>query len=195
MSGFDSTVELVKQAMNEELYANPAHDSVHGYFEQFVGEPAIKLVTLSGTGATSVNLFQLIGTVEIVQIHGCIVDATSMATLTGAHWDLWDSTAALPITKNDGVLSAMAVGTFFYKNANLTITMAVSNNSVGRVNEPTTGVKAFTPFVITQKTGANTYIRFTYTTAVNPINAQLCFHINYIPHTYDGVNKGTLTAV
>jgi len=187
--------DIVKQAMNEALSSSPDIDSVHEYHEQSVGEPVENLITLSGTGATSRNLFQVVGTVELMQMYGCVADSTSMANLTGAHWELYDSLAAVDLTKNDGVLSGMAVGTFFYKNATAAVTMAVNNNVVGAMSEAVTGVKAFTPFVITQKFGADTFIRFTYTTTTNPINAQLYFRMRFRPHVYDGVNRGTLVAV
>lgn len=171
-------------------------DSVHDYFHQGVGESATKEITLAAdAGSESVNIFQLTGTVEIVGIHGFITDATTLTNLTGASLQLYDSAAAVQITKNDGVLSGLGVGTLIVKNAAATVTMAVASNAAGAVTESSTiPAQAFAPFFITQKTGANTYVRFTYTTTDSPIDAKIFWHVRYKPESH-GVVTGTLTAV
>jgi hypothetical protein len=170
-------------------------DSNHDYWHQSVGESLSNEITLAASGGSeSLNIAQLTGTVEIVSIHGFISDATTLANLTGGSLQLWDSTAAVQITKNDGVLSGMAVGTLLVKNAAATDTISIANNATGVVTEAATLSKAFEPFFITQKTGANTYIRWTYTTSDTPIDAKIFWHIRYRPESHGAVT-GTLVAV
>lgn len=170
-------------------------DSIHDYFHKGIGESVNKVITLAASGGSeSVNIFQLTNTVRIVSIHGFVETATTFTNCTAAQFDLWDSTAAVALTKNDGVLSGMAVGTFFAKNAAATVTMAVANNATGVLTEGASLSKAFAPFFITQKTGANTYVRFTYTTSDAPIAATLGIHCRFIPESWNGT-RGTLTAV
>jgi len=186
---------FTKAELNVPISWTAEVDSVHDYLEQSSGEYVYKTITLSANNTSaSVNIFQLTGTVEVMQIFGSIATKTTLANLTAWYFDLYDSTASVPLTKNDGVLSAMAVGTIFYKNAAASVTMAIGNNAAWAMEEAATGVKAFMPFMITQKTWANTYIRFNYTTTDAPINATLRISVRYRPHTAGWV-KGTLIAV
>jgi hypothetical protein len=74
-------------------------DSIHSYFHASVGEGVSKVITLGGTGATSLNIFQLTGTVEVLSLHGFITAAATLTNMTGVHFELWDSTAAVDLTK------------------------------------------------------------------------------------------------
>jgi len=187
--------ETLLNTLNEAMPSSPVVDSVHHYLEHGEGETVTKTITLSASGATaSENIFQLTGTVEIVGLHGGIVDATTLTNLTAGHFELYDSAAAVDLTKNDGVLSGMAVGTFIMKNAVASVTMGIANNVAGALTEGATGVKSFQSFFVTQKTGANTYIRFTYTTSDAPINAQIFIEARYKSHN-NGTVDGTITAV
>lgn len=169
--------------------------SVHDYFHDSTGESVTKEITLSADATTaSENIFQLTGSVEIVSIYGCITDATTLTNCTAAQLQLWDSTAAVQITKNDGVLSGLGVGSIMLKNAAATVTMAIADNAAGAVTEGSSLSKAYAPFFVTQKTGANTYIRFTYTTTDSPINAKIAWTVRYRPKACDGT-LGTLVAV
>jgi hypothetical protein len=170
-------------------------DSIHDYFHASVGEPVTTEITLAASGgAESINMFQLTGTVEVVSIHGFVSEATTLANLTGGSLQLWDSTAAIQITKNDGVLSGMGVGTLLVKNAVAANTIAIADNAVGALTEGASLAKAFAPFFITQKLGADTYIRWTYTTSDTPIDAKIFWHIKFRPEAH-GAIIGTLVAV
>ena len=181
-------------AFNIDIPSGPEGDSVHDYLEQVSGEHISNIITLTGTGATSVNIFQLTGTVEILQLHGAVLTADTLTDMTAVHWELFADAAAVDITKNDGDLSAMAVGTFFAKTGAASVTMGINDNVAAAMIEPAAGPKAFAPFIITQMTGTATYLRLTYTTTDDPIVATLGMSVRYRPHTAAGVS-GTLTAV
>jgi len=186
--------DLMK-TLNKPMDASPEVDSVHEKLDSAVGSQVTKVITLSASNTTaSENIFQITGTVEITSLHGGIADTTVLTNLTAAHFDLYDSTAAVDITRNQGVLSGLAVGTFFVKDGAVANDFSVCDNVAGAICEPASGNRAFAPFLLTQKTGANTFVRFTYTTTDAPINAQLRIEIRYIAH-HDGNAEGTLVAV
>lgn len=169
--------------------------SVHDYLRDSTGWTASKEITLAGNaGPESVNIFQITGSCEIVSIYAAISEVTTLANLTAGHLELWDGSAAVDITLNDGVLSGMGVGTILSKNGLVTDTIGISDNSVGAVMEASTPAKAYVPFFVTQKTGVATYIRWTYTTTDAPIAAKMIWGCRYRPRAYDGV-LGTLAAV
>jgi len=140
---------------------------------------------LAGTGATSVNLFQITGAVRVKSIYGQITAKTTLANMTAAHFNLYDSTASVEITKSDGVLSGLAVGTTVAKLAVNTTTAVVLNNAAGAYSD-----LPLYPFIVVQKTAANTFIQWKYSTTDNPIAATMTFHIVYEP-----IGTGTLVAV
>jgi len=184
-------IQAVLEAMQIALPDdNEQTDSVHDYFHRISGTLKNKVITLTASAATqSLNCFQLTGSIEIFKLYGVITTATTLTNCTAAYFNLYDSTDVVALTKNDGVLSGMAVGTLFVKNASAGTTMAVANNVAGALTEPASN-KSFYPFIITQKTVADTYIRFTYTTSDTPIAATLTIYCEYSP-----IGDGTLTEV
>ena len=166
--------------------------SIMGYVKRIHGTILSKQITLSANNTTaSVNIFQLTGTVKIRRLYAFITEKTTLANLTVGSFDLYDSTAVVQLTKADGVLSGCAVGTFIVKSEKNDMTWAKADNVAGAIVEPTyEGSELFSYFTITQKTGANTYVRFTYTTTDAPINAKITVYAEYIP-----LGGGTLEAV
>jgi hypothetical protein len=170
--------ELI-QALNASIPDGQEVNSVHDYLERSVGDVISKTITINANDTSaSVNVFQVTGSIEIIRLYGVITTATTLTNCTGAYFNLYDGTASVALTKNDGVLSGMAVGTAFIKNATATTTMAVADNAVGAVTEASSA-KFFYPAIVTQKTGANTYIRFTYTTTDAPADATFTIFAEY----------------
>lgn len=139
------------------------------------GSIATKAVTMDANNTTAnVNCFQITGTVQILKIYGILTAKTTLTNCTATYFDLYDSTAALEITNNDGVLSGLAVGTTMVKTAIATTTATIIDNAAGAVSDTT-----FLPFFVEQKTGANTYIRFNYTTTDAPADAVMTVYVEY----------------
>lgn len=139
------------------------------------GSLASKAVTMNASNTTAnVNCFQITGTVNILKIYGILTAKTTLTNCTATYFDLYDSTAAVEITKSDGVLSGLAVGTTMIKTAVNTTTATIIDNVAGAVSDTT-----FLPFFVEQKTGANTYIRFNYTTTDAPANAVMTVYVEY----------------
>jgi len=180
--------------LNKDLQEDNNEDnSTHAHLDRCSGHLLSNDITLSANNAAaSVNIFQITGSIEVYRIYGSIKTAGTLTDCDSAYFDLYDSTTAFPITKNDGDIGGMGVGTFFSKEGVATVTMTVIDPVAGSVVEPATDKKAFTPFIVTQKTGANTYVRFTYTTTDTPIAAVLSMHIEYREPPSGG---GTIVAV
>ena len=172
---------LTLQSFNKVLPEDDADvNSVHLHLDRAAGHVISTDITLDeNNGSANVNCFQVVGSVEVYRIYGTVKTATTFANCTAAYFDLYDSSNPFVITKNDGVLSGLGVGAFFTKEAIKTVTMTVIDNVAGSVTEPTTEKKQFTPFIVTQKTGADTFIRFNYTTSDAPIDAVLTIYVEY----------------
>lgn len=124
----------------------------------------------------NVNLFQLTGRAILKNIYGVLTSKTTLANMTGVHFNLNDGTNTVVITKNDGVGSSLLVGGIVAKVQTTTTTAMIHTATQCNVQD----LNTFTyPCWITQKNGANTYIRFTYTTTDAPMAAKMKFYIEY----------------
>ena len=182
------------QAMNQTMAKGEVSNSVHDHLDRAVGHVLSNDITIDeNNGSANVNCFQITGSVEIYRIYGAIKTATTLTNCTATYFDLFTAgDAADVITKNDGVLSGMPAGTFFSKEGVKTVTMTVLDPSTIIVTEPATDKKQFTPFIITQKTGVDTFVRFNYTTTDAPANAVFTIYVEYRKPPSGG---GTITAV
>jgi hypothetical protein len=157
-------------------------NSVNNLTARVAGLQLSKAATLSANNTTaSVNCFQLTGSVKVLKIYAILTAKTTLANCTAASFDLYDSTAVVQITQAEGVLSGLAVGTMVAKYDDNAVTWAINDNAAGKIMEHATNPELFHMFVATQKTAANTYIRFTYTTTDAPANAVLTVYVEYIP--------------
>lgn len=152
-------------------------------------EEVEKTLNASNTSA-NVNLFSVTGSVDVTKLFAVVTDTTVFTNCTGAYFDVFSTPDSYVITKNDGVLSGMSVGTVFLKSDVATATMAIKNASTAGFTESSTERKAYREGIVTQKNGANTYIRFNYTTTDAPINAKIKFYVYYDP-----LDGGTVTVV
>jgi len=156
------------------------------------GKHVTKTITLSANNTSaSVNVFQLTGATQILSIHGEVLVATTLTNLTNAYFDLWDGTNSVVLTRVTGcTMSGAGVGSFFLKDADVSVALTFLNNSQVRISEPVTGAKSFSPFLAIQKISTNTYLRFNYTTTNAPINAQLKVDVSWAD-----IDSGTFIAV
>lgn len=140
-----------------------------------------KEATLGGTGAQIVNALQLTGSVVVINQWAIITEVTTLTNLTNVYATLYDGTNEVYLTADGMTLSGAPVGTFFTKDLIATQPYTVNIADQCRMMENTTSKYAGKPFVITQKNGTNTYVRFHYTTSDNPVSFKLKIHFEYIP--------------
>jgi len=169
-------------ALNGVIPAQPVVNSPYSIIRRAGGLLASKVITLSANNTTaSVNIFQLTGSVKIKKLFAFITTKTTLANLTVGSFDLYDSTAVVQLTKADGVLSGCAIGTLVAKIDDNAVTWGINNNVTGCVMENAAYQDLFSMCTVTQKTAANTYVRFTYTTTDAPIAATMTVYCEYIP--------------
>jgi hypothetical protein len=123
----------------------------------------VEVLAAGGTLTESINLFAITGTVEITSLFCEVTTVFSAGALDTAFFNLYDGAAAVAITLNDGVVSSLGVGSVFGKTGLVTETMSIISNADGVVTEHATEELVRKRFIVTQKTGQATYIRFTYT--------------------------------
>ena len=137
-------------------------------------------ITLSvNNGTQSLNCFEVTGTVRVSRLYAEIIDTTTLTNCTAAFFELDDGVVQSAITLNNGVLSGMVVDTFMAKTATSGVVLSIANSATGVITEPAAGKNAFQRFFATKKRGANTYIRFTYTSTNTPIDAQIRVYVEY----------------
>jgi hypothetical protein len=188
----DTRAGLILHAMNTELMNTPEDNSIHNHLNRLSGKIISKTITLDANNTTaSENIFQITDTIHIYRMWAEVTDATTLANCTAASFDLYDSTAAVQITAASGVLSGVSANTYIMKTGLQANAFDVNDASAGSLTEQTyEGSDVFSRFIVTQKNGADTFIRFTYTTTDAPINATLDVYCEY--RELDG---GTLVAV
>jgi hypothetical protein len=180
------------ESLERSLILPTVQNSVHDFLERTAGKQISKVITLSASEATaSVNIFQITGTVYIERLFAIVTTATTLVNCTAASFDLFPTAgAAVQISAATGVLSGVAVGTVITKTG-LAADIFTVSDSVGAVvtEQGWAGSDVFNGFLVTQKIGVNTYVRFTYTTTDAPINAQLTVYAEY-----RGIGGGELIA-
>ena len=165
--------------------------SVPGKLINFITRASTHLVQkeiqLNQNGSTNVNCFKLNSPLILTRIGGFIStvadSVADTAECTGFYLDLWDGTVSVPLTKNDGVLTGMGVGTTFIKNLIASFTIDIYNSDQCRMDE-ITGVKVFQQAILIPKNGVDTYVRCNYTGA-NAFDVTITLIMNYILPTED----------
>lgn len=156
------------------------HNCLHDYAERSGG----KILKISGTlnannTSAIINLFKIIGTVEIIDAYGEISRVGTCNNLTNCFFDLSDGTNTVNITADGATLSGATVGTMVFKTLDSSNAATVVFSDECRLTEADTSKKTHHPFIVTQKNGADTFIRCHYTTTDAPIDLDIDFYIVY----------------
>lgn len=151
------------------------------------GITSTKSQTLSGNNTTvNTPLFRITGTIEVRALYA-VVTTVIGANHTGGLYRLNDQSAQVAITATGATLSGLAAGTMVLKKGLVASALTLLDNAAGRVTEPTTlQTHIFTPFVATQKTGANTDIEYQYATTDTPTSGVLQHFLRWLPLSIDG---------
>jgi hypothetical protein len=142
-----------------------------------------------GAGSHNINVLQLTGAARVVEQYAIITEVTALADMTDVYADLWDGTLSSPLTKSPGAtFSGLPVGSMFTKDKVLTEEYSILDASTGIINEISDKDVGF-PFLINQKAGADTFIRFNFTTGVG-VNFKM-----QIFFKYQKLNGGSLSFI
>ncbi len=135
--------------------------------------------TLGGTGAQTVNVFKVTGSVKILSQHAIIKRVGTLTNLTNMYATLYDGTNTVNLTADGATLSGLPVGTLFAKDKVAAEVYSVSDASQCRLLETLSDRFVGRPFIVTAKNGADTFIRFHYTTTDNPVDFDMEIHFEY----------------
>lgn len=171
---------------------NGSDNTAEGALIRAGGKHTTKTITLNANNTSaSVNVFQVTGTLVVLNIHGELMTKTTLTNCTSVYFDLWDGTTSVPITKTTGAsMSGYNVGAFLIKDSDVASALTILNNNQCRINEAAVGAKENAPFTTVAKTATNTYIRFNYTTTDAPANATV-----KVDCEWKDIDSGVLTAV
>ena len=143
-----------------------------------------KTMTITTTGAQTYSLFRITGVVEIETIWADVETVIS-SNLTAFHLELWDGAVSTDITKNDGVISALPVGSFVVKEDKAGSTIGIASAATGTVLDEVDAKKE--AFRCVQKVGGvTTLIRASGTSTDAPPSGALHWHIKWHPLSEDG---------
>jgi len=140
-----------------------------------------KSIRVTGTSAIAANVLQLTGTVRITDQYATITSVTTLNNATGIYATAYDGTNSENLTSNGAVLSGAPVGSFFTKDRETSQIYSVSLADEVRVNEVLQQNQAGKPFTVTQKNGADTFIRFHLTTTDTPVDFTVTIVFKYVP--------------
>ena len=145
------------------------------------------LTTNAATTTVNPAIFTVTGSVMLTRLWG-VVTTDLGANHTAASWRINDQTAQVYLTAVGGTtLSALKAGSIILKKDLVAAALSKIDNVAGAISEPTTlETMAFSPIIITKKTGAVTQIEYKYTTSTNPTTGAIRFYACYYPLTDGG---------
>ena len=104
-------------------------------------------VNITGTGALTFNVFQLFGSVRVLEQYAEIKSVTTLTNATAIYSTLYDGTNTVNLTANGAVLSGAPVGTIFTKDKDSSQVYTVSLADQCRMNETTEDKRVGKPFI------------------------------------------------
>ena len=175
---------------NKQINNNPCDNCLNDIIERSRGRKVKVQVNVTGTGAISANIFKVTGSAVVIDAYGEIDLVTTLTNLTAAKFFLYDGTNSVDITANGADLSGFTAGSLILKTGDSTNAATAVDADQCRVTEADSSKKTHHPFIVTQKNGADTYIKMSCETTDNPVNFTVTFYVVYVP-----LNGGTITAV
>jgi len=173
--------------LQRALPATGADNSVEDYLTRGNGRIIDEVVTISAAaGSHTINVFQLTGSVWVMDQWAEITEVTTLTNLTNMYATLYDGTNTVTVTADDATISNFPVESIFGKTEDETQPYTAVDSSQCRLTVPGASKKLAYPFIITQKNGANTYLQLHITTTDDPVSSKLRLLFTWRP-----INGGT----
>jgi hypothetical protein len=178
---------LLNHIIPATSYLSP--NTVAGFLGRATGRCYAGFVNITAdTETKAINVFQITGTVLVVNQIAIITAAPALTNCTNVYASFYDGTLDQDLTADGINLSGAPVGTTFFKDKAVSQTYTLLDVSTGVVYEPS-DFKQGKPFYVVQKNGADSFIRFNLTT-----NTTLDFTM-YLEFEYVLINGATLELV
>ena len=140
-----------------------------------------KVAEITGTGSVVANVLKLTGSVIVISQWAEIMAITTLTNLTNVYATLYDGINSVDLTADGLTLSSAVVGSFFTKDKVAAEAYSANIADECRMLETIDVKKAGRPFIITQKNGVDTFIRFHFTTTDSPVLFTMRIAFEYIP--------------
>ena len=143
-------------------------------------------VRVTGTGALTAQVLQFTGAIQIVDQYAVLTSVTTLVNATDVYADAWDGATAVDLTKTPGAtMSGFEVGSFFLKDQSAASTYSTMRADQVRFNELSAN-KIGQPFILNQKNGADSFIRFHLTTTDAPVDFTMSVNFEFRKLSHDG---------
>ncbi len=177
-----------RQALRDSFqpYSDMLGDGIDNAILYNGGKIVNKTVVCTNNGAITVNLFNITGSVKILEICGNCDDATDSTTFSGVKFSIIDSNSGTDDICGTVDCSGVNVSGFINRIASSGTALNFSNSDQCRIIDPTlSDVKA--PFVVVPYYSDNQCtLRFHYTGDATT-NVTWTVSIRYIPRSDNGV--------
>lgn len=138
-----------------------------------------KTLTASG-GSESLQLAKVHGMVMLNMFKGEITRIGTFTNMTGIYLDVYDGTVATEITLAPGPnMNGYSLGSVIIRDGRVSDNLHQMNADQVRVRNADNDMY-LRPVIINQKYGADTYLRFNYTTTDTPIDVDFNFWYRFI---------------
>ena len=180
-------IDAVQNPLHEVIPNDCTNNSACDMLKRESGFVIEKDTHITGTGAVTANVLQLTGTCLILNQWAEILTITTKTNMTNVYATLWDGTTSTDLTADGLTLSTAPVGSFFTKDKVSTETYSANIADQARSLETLGDKKAGRPFIVTQKNGADTFIRFHFTTTDAPLDMTMKIYFEYLPMNGGGL--------
>ena len=157
-----------------------AADSFYHYYLK-AGTRMIQCISVSGTpqaGTYSVEFSTLTGAVEVLRFWSFFYNADAVVSApTKVHYDLYDQTNVVDITLDGVDCSGATLHSLLGRIDKSTAAVNFMDTDQVRIVDGAVGLELSAPFVASAKNGANTRVRFCYTTDGSAIDFTICHEI------------------
>lgn len=138
-----------------------------------------KTLRVTGTGAITANVLQVYGNIRITEQYATIKSITTLVNATNVYADVYDGTNTIDVTADGAVLSGFPAESFFTKDKDSSETYTASKSDEVRFTEVSNESVVGKPFTVTQKNGADTFIRLHLTTTDTPVDFEIDIVFKY----------------
>lgn len=146
-------------------------------------------ILVANNTTVAVPIFTFTGAIEVTALYGIVT--TALGNNTVAYWRTNDGSTQNNITLNTGTsLTGTIVGGVIAKKALVGVALSLITATSAKVDESSTSLPFFQPFVLQANPAATSNIEFVYTTTDTPTTGAITFYIRWAPLAT--ANNGTL---
>ena len=161
-----------------------AYDSFYGYYTK-AGTTMQNCIEAYGeqqAGAYSIPFATVFGSLEILRFWSYFSHAHDLdGAPTKVYYDVYDQTNAVAITLNGIDCTDTQIASMLGRIDKNTAVVHLMESKQVRIVDGAVGLELSAPFIVNAKSGANTRMRFNYTTDGTEAHFQVCHEVVWRP--------------